>query len=619
MAESGHVPVLGSGRHHKLLGEALLLHDERVVPRHGEGGRQASEEAAAVVVDGPHGPVDELSRPTNPGPEGAAEGLMAEAHPQDGGSVMASGGQAEDLLAAPCRARLTGPGTHEDARRPHDVVGAGGTAVQDLDLCAQGLEGLDEVVGERIAIVDEGDHRPVVPRGGEGLSFRAMNIVIIGAGEVGQHLAGVLSREEHSVTVVDPDPSKSRKLTESLDVQSLVGDGTRADTLTDAGASAADLVIAVSDDDRVNMLTSVIAKKLGASRVIIRLKDTRVLADYRYFYKDALGFDVVLSTEELVAEELLGLVRERHALEVQSFANGQVQLRRLRLKEDSELTRKPLGELKIPSGVLVTAVSRGGQLTVPSGSDELLGKDQVYVLGSSKDLDQFERLAGEKVEWKRSVVIMGAGGIGREIALRLSGEPGISVLVLEQDPARARALDLECSGDLTVMVGDATDMMLFREERLADASVFVATTHDDEDNIVACQLAKSFGVQRTVALVEKSSYAEIFDLLEGVDQAISPRMMCAKAITRLARAGSPRAIAAIGNGQAEIIELEVGLKEPVKLRKLGLPGGVVLGALVRDNAVTIPGGETLVRRGDTAVVFAMREALEEAERALGVL
>ena len=446
-----------------------------------------------------------------------------------------------------------------------------------------------------------------------------MNIVIIGAGEVGQHLAGVLSREEHSVTVVDPDPSKSRKLTESLDVQSLVGDGTRADTLTDAGASAADLVIAVSDDDRVNMLTSVIAKKLGASRVIIRLKDTRVLADYRYFYKDALGFDVVLSTEELVAEELLGLVRERHALEVQSFANGQVQLRRLRLKEDSELTSRPLGELKIPAGVLVTAVSRGGQLTVPSGSDELHGKDQIYVLGSSTDLDQFERLAGEKVEWKRSVVVMGAGGIGREIALRLSGEPGISVLVLEQDPARARALDLERSGDLTVMVGDATDMMLFREERLADASVFVATTHDDEDNIVACQLAKSFGVKRTVALVEKSSYAEIFDLLEGVDQAISPRMMCAKAITRLARAGSPRAIAAIGSGQAEVIELEVGLKEPIKLKKLGLPRGVVLGALVRDNVVTIPGGETVVRKGDTAVVFAMRESLEEAERALGAL
>ena len=141
-----------------------------------------------------------------------------------------------------------------------------------------------------------------------------MNIVIVGAGEVGQHLADILSREEHAVTVVDPDPSKSRRMTESLDVQALVGDGTRADTLTSAGASTAHLVIAVSDDDHVNMLTSVVAKKLGAERVILRLKDTQVLTDFRYFYKDALGFHVVLSTEELAAESILSTVRERHAL-----------------------------------------------------------------------------------------------------------------------------------------------------------------------------------------------------------------------------------------------------------------------------------------------------------------
>ncbi|MEM6672549.1 MAG: Trk system potassium transporter TrkA [Planctomycetota bacterium] len=446
-----------------------------------------------------------------------------------------------------------------------------------------------------------------------------MNIVIVGAGEVGQYLASLLSNESHSVTVVDPDPSKSRRLTESLDVQSIVGDGTRADTLMDAGASSADLVIAVSDDDRVNMLTSVIAKKLGAARVILRLKDTRVLADYHYFYKDALGFDVVLSTEELVAEEILGLVRERHALEVESFANGRVQLRRLRIREDSEITSAPLGELRIPSDVLVAAISRAGNLHVPAGDDELRVGDQIYVLGAAEDLDRFERLAGEKVEWKRSVVVMGGGGIGREIALRLAESPGLRVTVLERDPARARALDLQCSGDVTVMVGDATDMNLFREERIADASVFVATTNDDEDNIVACQLAKSFGVERTVALVEKSSYAEIFDLLDGVDQAISPRMLVAKTIIRFVRAGSPRAIAVIGNGKAEVLEVKVGIKEPVKVRKLGLPKGVVLGAIVREGAVTIPTGDTQVRPGDSAIVFTMTETLEEAEHLLGSL
>lgn len=443
-----------------------------------------------------------------------------------------------------------------------------------------------------------------------------MNIVIVGAGEVGQHLADILSREEHAVTIVDPDPSKSRKMTESLDVQSLVGDGTRADTLMTAGAPNADLVIAVSDDDMVNMLTSVVAKKLGATRVIVRLKDTQVLAEYRYFYKDALGFDVVLSTEELAAEAILGTVRERHALEVESFANGKVQLRRLPLRESSELTTAPLGDLKIPTGVLVTSVQRGRKLLVPSGLDQLEVGDQVYVLGAASDLDAFERKAGESVAWKRTAVIMGAGSVGRQIALHLAGTPGIDVVVIEKDRSRAQGLDAECPGDVTVLVGDATDFALLQEERIADASVFVATTNDDEVNLVACMMAKGHGAERTVALVHKASYREVYDFLEGVDQAISPRTICAQRILRFVRSGSPRSIAVIGQGLAEVLELVTTIKEPTKVKRLGLPKGVVIGAVVRDEAVSIPSGDTIVKKGDTLIVFTLVETLEEAERLL---
>ena len=147
-----------------------------------------------------------------------------------------------------------------------------------------------------------------------------MDIVIIGAGEVGYHLADILSREDHRVSIIDPDPVKSRRMTEALDVMVVVGDGTRADVLTQAGTSKADLVIAVTDDDHTNMLGSVLSKSLGAKRSILRLKDTRPLEEYRYFYKQAIGFDVVLSTEDLAAEEIANTVREQHALEVESFA-----------------------------------------------------------------------------------------------------------------------------------------------------------------------------------------------------------------------------------------------------------------------------------------------------------
>ncbi|MCP3917267.1 MAG: Trk system potassium transporter TrkA [bacterium] len=440
-----------------------------------------------------------------------------------------------------------------------------------------------------------------------------MNIVIVGAGEVGQHLAGMLSREEHAVSVVDPDPAKARRMTESLDVQALVGDGTRADVLTQAGASKADLVVAVSDDDRVNMLASVISKRLGAQRVILRLKDTARLAGYRYFYKSVLGFDVVLSTEDLAAEEILSTVRERHALEVETFADGRVQLRRLRMREESELTSEPIQSLRIPAGVLIVAVSRKDDFFVPSGEDELRVGDQIYTIGKAADLDAFERMAGEKSVWDRSVVIMGAGGIGREIAKKLSGTPGVSIRLIERDAPRAKALASEVPGEVMILVGDATDLDLLLEERIGDANVFIATTDDDENNMVACQLARSLGVERTVAMVNKASYRQIYDLL-GIDQAISPRILCANSILRFVRSGSPSAISVIGDGKAEVLELRADLKGSVKIKALELPRGAVIGALVRGDSVKIPTGDSTVESGDQVIVFTLPENLEQVER-----
>lgn len=440
-----------------------------------------------------------------------------------------------------------------------------------------------------------------------------MNIVVVGAGEVGHHLADILSREEHSVSVVDPDPAKARRMMESLDVQAIVGDGTRADVLVQAGASKADLVVAVTDDDHVNMLACLVAKNLEAKRVILRLKDMQRLEEYHYFYKQTLGFDVVLSTEELAAEEILSTVKERHALEVESFADGRVQLRRLRLREESELTDTPLEELRLPAGVLVAAVARGDQFFVPTGEDSLLVSDHIYVLGEARDCDAFERLAGEKAVWNRSVVLMGAGGIGRTIVGRLEGVPGLSIKVIERDPTRARALAVASGSHCLVLEGDATDLELLIEERIGDSNIFIATTGDDEDNMVACQLARSLGVERTVAMVNKASYRQIYDML-GIDQGISPRILCANDILRFVRSGSPSAIAVIGDGRAEVLELKVKLREDRRVKDLGLPRGAVIGARVRGEQVKVPTGETTVKYGDQVIVFTLPETLEQVER-----
>ncbi len=441
-----------------------------------------------------------------------------------------------------------------------------------------------------------------------------MDIVIIGAGEVGSHLADILSREGHRVSVVDARPEKGKRLMESMDVQAVIGDGSSADTLNSAGASKADLVVAVTNNDMVNMLGCLAAKHLGARRVILRLRETKRLLGYRYFYKRSLGFDVVLSTQELAAEEIAATVREQHALEVESFADGRVQLRRLRIRQESELTSETLAQLRLPGGLLVAAVMRKNNFFVPTGETQLAAEDQIYVIGRAPDLDEFELLSGARKLGRRSVVIMGGGGVGREIARTLEGLPGMSIRVLERDPAVAKEMAAEFTSEVMVLVGDGSDLDLLLEERIGEANVFIATTRDDENNMVACQLARSLGVERTVAVINKASYRKIYDLL-GVDQAISPRVLCANRILRFVRSSSVNSIAVIADGRGEVLELEVKRrgKGSRKVRNLGLPRGTVIGAIVRGGEVLIPSGDTVVEVGDQVILFTLPENLGVVE------
>ncbi|QDU68087.1 Trk system potassium transporter TrkA [Engelhardtia mirabilis] len=447
-----------------------------------------------------------------------------------------------------------------------------------------------------------------------------MDIVIVGAGEVGFHLADILARESHRVSVIDSDPGKIRRLRETLDVQALEGDGTQASVLASAGASTADLFIAVTDNDHINMVASPLARRMGSKRVILRLKDTWRLQGYSFFYKQALGFDVALSTDELSAQEIIRTVREQHALEVESFADGRVQLRRVRISESGELTSAALSKLDLPDNVVVAAIARKKSFFAAHGDDRLEKGDQVYLIGRSAALDQFEFLTGARRLGRRSVVIMGGGRVGSQLAMRLSELPGLSIRILERDPDRARTIAARFPENVMVLVGDATDTDLLREERFDKVNVFIGATADDEDNLIACQLAKSYGAERTVALLDKPSYRDIYDVM-GVDFAISPRILCANRILRFVRSEAVMSIAVVAEGRGEVIEIEARLpggKSDVKLKHLGLPKGVVVGAVVHGDDVTIPRGETTIRNGDRLIVFSLAESVEELSEFFGV-
>lgn len=446
-----------------------------------------------------------------------------------------------------------------------------------------------------------------------------MDIVIVGAGEVGQYLADILAREGHRVSVVDPDNLKIGRLQETLDVQALEGDGTRPEVLASAGAGHCDLFVAVTNDDHVNMLAALMGRNLGAKRVIVRLRDTSRLEGYHFFHKRAVGYDVLLSTDELATEEILSTVREHHALEVESFASGRVQLRRLRIRQKSELTADTLANLDLPGGLLVAAIARREEFFVASGSDRLEVDDQVYVIGRSADLDQFEALSGAPRLGRRSVMIMGGGRIGSRLAESLGSMPGVSVRILERDPERAKRIAGTFGNNVMVLVGDATDIDLLNEERISEVNTFIATSADDEDNIIACHLASTLGVGRTVAVLDKAAYRKVFDSLH-IDKAISPRLLCAKRILRFVRSDAVSSIAVIAEGRAEVLEIEAGFtdgKNERKVKALGLPRGVIIGAVVHGEDVVIPDGDTIVRSGDRLILFTLPEHLEELNHILG--
>lgn len=446
-----------------------------------------------------------------------------------------------------------------------------------------------------------------------------MEIVIVGAGEVGQYLADILTRENHRVSVVDPDPQKIARLQETLDVHALLGDGTRPDVLAAAGAGRCDLFVAVTNNDQVNMIAALMGKNLGGRRVIVRLRDTSRLDGYHWFHKRALGYDVLLSTDDLATEEILGTVREHHALEVESFANGRVQLRRLRIRQASELTSDVLANLELPGGLLVAAISRREQFFVATGTDRLEVDDQVYVIGRATDLDQLETLSGAPRLGRRSVMIMGGGRIGMRLAEALGTMPGVSVRILERDPVRAKEIAGNIAGHVMVLVGDATDIELLNEERISEVNTFIATSADDEDNIIACHLASTLGAGRTIAILDKAAYRKVFDSLH-IDKAISPRLLCAKRILRFVRAESVSTIAVIAEGRAEVLEIEARFptgRPDRKVKNLGLPRGVIIGAVVHGEDVIVPRGDTIVRHGDRLILFTLPSNIDELNRLLG--
>lgn len=442
-----------------------------------------------------------------------------------------------------------------------------------------------------------------------------MDIVIVGMGEVGRFLAATLSFEGHRIRAVDRSAARLELAVEHTDLQTLQGHGAALRTLRKAGVATADLVIAVTDSDEVNMLAALTARQLGARQTIARVEDRAYYEEEGGFAHDVVGVDLLINPQVLAAMEVHQVVRSFGALEIQNLADNRVEVIDIEVAEKTRFLNKQLRDISVPRGGLVAAIVREGRVLVPHGGDHVELGDHVWLIGDIDVIPRLEAMFGMSREGTaRRVVLVGGGEIGLEVARRL-GRDAVDVTIIEKDLARCRELAAELNNAL-ILHGDGTDRNLLMEEEAGQADAFLALTREDEVNVMASLLARGLGARRSIALIHRGDYLGAARDV-GLDVAISPRRSAANHILAHVRSGEVRQVVRVEDGRGEILEINV----PDRARVLGrslmyidFPRGAIIGCVVREDRVFIPGGTDEMLPGDTVVVFTLPEVREDVLR-----
>jgi trk system potassium uptake protein TrkA len=436
-----------------------------------------------------------------------------------------------------------------------------------------------------------------------------MRVVIVGAGEVGSTIAESLA-SAHDVVLIDIDTERIETVTYSLDVLPLQGDGTDIDTLQEAEVGDADMLIASTDDDETNVVTCGAAKVLGDPFTIARTKSPKYLKAWERS-KSAFGVDFMVCTDLLTAEAIVGLAGLPTAQDVDTFADGLVQMTEFEIPDESPVADQTVAEADQFDSLTFVGIIRDEEVIIPRGTTELRGGDDVIAIGSPESMRQFSSAIAPEEQGPQDVVIVGGGEIGYQTA-RLLEERGFTPRLIEHDEDRARWLAEQLPGT-TVLNSDATDQDLLERENVGLADVVVAALENDQQNLLATLLAKRMGTDRAIAVVDTGDFTELFETV-GIDVAVSPRKVTAEEITRFTRARRAENVAIIEGDQAEVLEFEIDdesvlVDRPIRESAVDFPEGVVIGAITRNGEFITPRGDTVVREGDHVVVFTETDVL----------
>jgi trk system potassium uptake protein TrkA len=453
-----------------------------------------------------------------------------------------------------------------------------------------------------------------------------MKVIICGSGQVGWQIARHLSGEQNDVTVVDKNPDLVRRATDTLDVQGVTGFASYPDVLDKAGARDADLIIAATHSDEVNMVTCQVAHSVfEVPKKIARLRSQSYLtAIYSDLYRrDHMPIDVVISPEQEVAEAALRRLAKPAAFDTESFFDGMAELIGLVLDEDCPVVNTPLRQLSDLFSTLravVVGVRREGRLFAPESGDQLFVGDEIYVFTHKDDVDRAMEIFGKTSERQDRVVIVGGGNVGLGVAKSLEERATrVRAKVIERNRACAERA-AEALERTIVLNGDGLDMDLLAEANVSRADAVLAVTDDDKTNVLACVRAKSAGAKLAVCLINDQTLAPLMAPLD-IDAYINPRTTTVSSILRHIRHGRVRDVYSIGDAEAEIIEAQVLSTSQIagkEIREIDFPEGVLVGAIKKGDDVVRPTGHTRIDEGDVIAIFSMASDVPEVERLLQV-
>jgi trk system potassium uptake protein TrkA len=443
-----------------------------------------------------------------------------------------------------------------------------------------------------------------------------MMVVIVGAGKTGYSMAKMLTREKHDVVVIEQTPDRKELVTDTLAVQTILGNGVSSAILEQAGIKQADMLMALTQSDELNMLACLKAKHYGVKVTIARVSDTEYLQQPNAFLAEAMQIDLMLNPQQITAQHIAQIVQNPEALQVDYFADGNVQMVELLVEAGSPIAGKMMKELQVSHPFNIVSITRRQQTIVPRGDDIVLAGDNIHLMTRTADTTLVEKALGFNPSRIENICILGGGRTGYYLAKILEERKTInSIKLIEKNRHRAETVSSKLNRTL-VLHGDGSDYDLLEGENIGLCDMFVAVTNDDQTNILCSLMTKTLGVKKTVTQVKRPELMPLAEQI-GVDVALSPRILTAGAVLRYIRRGEIISVTVMDDESAEMIELLVqpgATAVNKRIMDIYFPRNALVGAIVSGDQTIIPDGQAKISAFDRVIVFCLPEEIHKVEK-----